>query len=252
MGRTEQYYSKVKIVENNLLRKDVFELIIDSPEIASKAKPGQFVMISSLTNFLPRPMSIANVSNNKLHLMIRIVGSGTRELSRLQKDDEINILGALGEGFPIFDDKRSPIILAGGMGIAPVTYLLNYLMQLGKTPILFYGENIGEDTSLADNIECTKYLASMDGTVGFKGSVIDCMMNYLNDNSDDYVIYSCGPEVIYSILAKKNIKYDTYISLEERMACGIGACMGCVVLTNDGYKRICKDGPVFEIGELYK
>lgn len=245
--------TRCKIIAIDRIREDTIELTFYAPAITEIARPGQFVMIDAEHFFLRRPMSIFNVNDKDLHILMKIEGKGTEALSKLRPGNIVKMLGPLGNGFPIPDKSLKPIIVAGGMGFAPMYFIYTRLVSSGFWPVFFYGENKAEDTSLANLIPTGAKIATMDGRAGFAGYVTDAVDTYLSHNgSENVIIYSCGPEPMYRAMSKLPSfhKLPILISLEERMACGIGACLGCSVETRSGYKRVCRDGPVFFLNEM--
>lgn len=237
---------KNTVLENKLISKGVYRI---SVSFDSDIKPGQFFMLKTLDNsfLLPRPISVNDVEGNVVSFLYRIEGSGTKKISKLRENDEIQVFGPLGNGFNIDKLEGRLAIIGGGIGVAPLLYLIK---KVGKKADLYLGYKDAENMyiyeefkSLADKIT----LVTEDGSFGKKGFVTD----YIEYKSYDIVI-TCGPEVMMNKIIKdcmeNNIK--CYVSLERRMACGMGACLGCTVETKRGNKRACKDGPVFSSEEL--
>lgn len=241
----------VKIHSQEKLADGIYSMWLDAPEMAKTAVPGQFIAVytNDRSKLLPRPISIceADKENGRLRIVYRIAGAGTLEFSRYGEGDRLDIMGPLGNGFPLKD--RKAFLIGGGIGIPPMLELAKNL-NCEKTVVLGYRDSA---TFLADEIG--KYadvvIASEDGSVGTKGNVIDAIR--AGGLTAD-VIYACGPTPMLKALkayaAENGI--ECWISLEEKMACGIGACLGCVCHTkeidhhsNVRDTRICKDGPVF-------
>lgn len=246
----------VTIIENTKLSDDVFSMWIEDDEIASLVKAGQFVSLfcNDPTYMLPRPISVCEVSDDKkkIRLVYKVLGKGTKEFSLLKENDTIAIMGPLGNGF-ILENKKT-ILIGGGVGIPPLLELARNL-DSEIVVVLGYRDN---QTFLADDFKKygKVYIATEDGSVGNKGNVIDAIKN--NNISGD-IIYSCGPSPMLRAVKEygKSNNIPTQISLEERMACGVGACIGCVCKTNEvdkhsnvKNKRVCKDGPVFWAEEV--
>ncbi len=242
-----------KIIKQEQLAPGIFDLWMET-SLAQEASCGQFIGVypKDKSHLLPRPISICEVrkEENLLRLVYRVQGEGTKEFSCLKKGDEIWILGILGNGFSPLDGKGKRVLLmGGGIGIPPMLQLLKEL-EAESTVILGYRN---EDLFLKNEFEpyAKVLVATEDGSVGVKGNV----MNVLE--KEDYkadIIYACGPlpmlKAIKEYAAWKKI--PAYLSLEERMACGVGACLGCVCKTTkkDHHShvdnaRICTDGPVF-------
>ena len=238
-----------KLTEKRLIADATFLIVFDAPRIAESARPGQFAMVGfpspSSDPFLRRPLAIAGAEWGRIEFIVRVVGWGTALLANLNDGDEIPILGPLGNGFP--EPKKEPILVAGGIGIAP----LFFAARRWKNVSLLYGEKTGSsvcDLPMQDGYKIT--VSTDDGSYGEHGLVTELLAERLDKASHD--VYCCGPTAM--IRAAANIcaakKAECYVSLEERMACGIGVCQGCVFPTKDGYKRVCKDGPVFRADEI--
>ena len=238
-----------------MLAAGVFDMWITT-EIAESAKPGQFISVYSKdgSRLLPRPISICEVEEGagRLRIVYRIAGEGTKEFSHLVSGDSIEIMGPLGNGFP--DEGENVLLIGGGIGIPPMLEQAKSL-RCKKQMVLGYRDS---DLFLKDEFEAygEVFVATEDGSVGTKGNVLDAIRE---QGLTADVIYACGPtpmlRALRSFAAENDIR--CYISLEERMACGIGACLACVCSSKevDGHshvknKRICKDGPVFLAGEV--
>ena len=202
--------------------------------------------------FLRRPLSISNSSGGKVEFIYRVVGVGTNYLSKIKSGQKLELLGPLGNAYPISNIKnKTPILVAGGTGVASLSFLAAKLK--GKCTVL-YGAKTAKDivqTDFFKKLGCKVYISSENGSVGTKGFVTDVFEELLNDFKNP-VVFTCGPNAMMARVAeicKKN-KVSGYASLEEKMACGTGVCQGCVVKINGEYKRVCADGPVFEIGSI--
>ena len=243
-----------------MLAPGVFSLWIDAPEIAESAVPGQFVSIytKSEARLLPRPISICEINRGEktMRFVYRVVGEGTEEFSKLSSGDKIEVLGPLGNGFPIPEKKA--ILIGGGIGIPPMLELAKSIKAAGTCEFVSVMGYRDAQTFLLDEFkeqgDC--YVATEDGSVGAKGNVLDAMKEY-KLNAD--VIYACGPTPMLRALKAYAAEQGMtcYISMEERMACGIGACLACVcdskekdAHSNVKNKRICKEGPVFLAEEV--
>ena len=220
--------------------------------------PGQFYMIEvnrGSDPLLKRAFSLFRRTSEGLQVMYRIKGRGTSLLSKMKRDDTLDVLGPLGSPYPVPSGDQLPLVVAGGIGIASV---FPFLLALQGKAVLLYGARSGEEIFMPDEIKkiCSEvFIATDDGSMGAKGTSIDLLDNYLNISRADssrYVVYACGPhpmlKAVSAVAASKGI--SAYISMEEHMACGLGACLGCVVKTTDGYKRVCKEGPVFRSEEI--
>lgn len=230
-----------KQVSNNIYRL--------SAEFESEIKPGQFFMLKTTDNsfLLPRPMSINDVNGNIVSFLYRIEGQGTKKISSLSKNDELQLFGPLGNGFDLDKLKGKVAIIGGGIGIAPLLYLCKLL---GKKADVYLGYKDRENMYIIDEFKSFAgrcVIVTEDGSFGEKGFVTDYV------DYDEYdVVVTCGPEIMMKRIANicKDKKIKCYVSLERRMACGIGACLGCTVETKTGNKRACKEGPVFDSEEL--
>lgn len=237
------------------LQLGIYSIWIKEEETANLAKPGQFisVYVKDKTRLLPRPISICEIDkeNGLLRLVYRVAGEGTKELSHYGVGTYLEILGPLGNGFFINEvsDSSNSILIGGGIGIPPMLELAKQLPG-NKTIVLGYRD---KNTFLADEFKQygTVLLATDDGSLGTKGTVIDALHQHSIEGS---MIFACGPTLMLRGVKEyaKEHKISAQISMEERMACGIGACLACVCKskekdphTNVANKRICKDGPVF-------
>lgn len=248
-----QYKEMARIISQETLMEDIYSMWIETEQIASQAKPGQFISVYSRDNarMLPRPISICEVKGNSLRIVYRVVGEGTEEFSHYQAGELIDIMGPLGNGFPL--EKKKAFLIGGGIGIPPMLELAKQL-DCEKQIVVGYRDQLFLTEDLAKYGEVI--LATEDGSAGTKGNVLDAIRE--NGLTAD-IIYACGPTPMLRALkayaAENNI--ECYLSLEEKMACGIGACLACVCKskdvdhhTNVHNKRICKDGPVFRAEEV--
>ena len=243
------------IVSQKCIGTDIYDMVLSFPRGAKEAKPGQFIAMycEDGTKLLPRPISICGIDaeNGTLRVVYRIAGEGTRLFSKMKEGDSLEVLGPLGNGFTMKEEKA--IIVGGGIGIPPMLELAKQL-SCEKTVVLGYRDELflkEEFDAWADVVVATE-----DGSCGTKGTVIDAINEA---NVDGAVIYACGPMPMLKALAEyaEAHNMEAQISLEERMACGIGACLGCICKTkkkdhhtNVNNQRICKDGPVFDAKEV--
>ena len=243
------------VVSQKEIGKDIFDMVLSFPKGAKEARPGQFLAMycNDATKLLPRPISICGIDAEAgtLRVVYRIAGEGTRELSKMKQGDTLEVMGPLGNGFTMKEGKA--ILVGGGIGIPPMLELAKQL-SAEKTVVLGYRDEL----FLKDEFEKTAEVAvaTEDGSFGTKGTVIDAIRE--NAITGD-IIYACGPMPMLKALAEYASEHDmeAQISLEERMACGIGACLGCICKTkekdhhtNVNNSRICKDGPVFDAKEV--
>ena len=235
----------LKIKENKQLSNDIYLMKLEG-DLSEIKNPGEFVEIKLDNYYLRRPISVHNYSKNELTLLYKVLGRGTNDLSKYQIGKELDVLVGLGNGFDISKSNK-PLLIAGGIGIAPMYNLALKFNKLGVKPTLIYGVSRESDLVLIDEFSkiCNLIICSDDGSHGFKGNVV----SYLKENKIDFdKYYACGPQLMLKYL--KQYSENGYVSLEARMGCGFGACMGCSIETTHGPKRVCKEGPVFEASEV--
>ena len=252
MGKVK---TTAKVVSQEALAADIYSMWIEAPEIAAAAKPGQFfsVYTKDAGRLLPRPISICETDKGRgrLRIVYRVAGAGTAELSGYRAGDDIAVMGPLGNGFPLKSKKA--FLIGGGIGIPPMLELSKNL-ECEKQIVLGYRDELFLNREFEPFGRV--YVATEDGSAGTKGNVLDAIRE--NGLTAD-VIYACGPTPMLRALKAyaQERKIECWISLEERMACGIGACLACVCRSTDvdehshvHNKRICKDGPVFSAQEV--
>lgn len=246
-----------KILANEAINANVKRMVIEAPQIAEAAQPGQFVHVKKpdSVNFLRRPFSIADADreNGTITLIYRIVGKGTAEYAAMKVGEAFSILGPIGNGFALKDGR--PLLIGGGVGIAPLIYLSRQLKD--QKPILLIGGKNKDEVfwekylqEFADKI----YITTDDGSVGFKGFTVQLLPQILAENNIEH-IYTCGPNIMMEGVAKLAHEHDIdcQVSLEKRMACGIGVCLGCTFegkLTGKR-RKVCTEGPVFASKEVF-
>lgn len=270
------FQAKAKIVYNKRTKDNYFKSILSSPRIALGALPGQFVNIkvnSCQEPLLRRPFSIHRVSGSNIEILYEVLGKGTQILAQRKAGEYLDIIGPLGNGFDLrfaISEKRKAILVAGGIGVAPLLFLAEQLIKR-NTPYAIRNTLVLIGAKTKKQILCEKEfkdlacevkIATEDGSGGFKGRVTDLLLSILRANGltpacrtgrgKQATIYACGPRPMLKEIANISQKYNisVQISLEEHMACGIGACLGCVVNTKNGYQRVCKEGPVFAADEI--
>lgn len=235
------------ILHNAPLNQDVWKMVLKT-DLAKEANCGQFVMAQVDGFFLRRPISISNVTEDTLTLVYKILGKGTEVMTHLKPGQIMNLEGPLGTGFPVLENRKV-LLLGGGVGVPPLLLTAKKLLEKGCDVRVALGFNTKTDLFYSDEFEqlgLMPKIATMDGSIGIKGTVLDVL-----DPSDfeDVFVMACGP--LPMLKAVQNTFKEGCISLEARMACGIGACMGCVVLDHEGNSlRVCKNGPVFEAGKV--
>ena len=224
------------------LTSDVYDLYLcgDTSQIAAS---GQFVNVEIPDLYLRRPISLCDYDKEGIRLVFKVVGKGTKTMADLQEGEALDILLPLGNGFDTALAGDKPLLIGGGVGAPPLLHLAKELIRRGKTVKVILGFNTASDIILADEFQeivgkDNIRITTVDGSVGQKGFVTDV------DLSDASFVYSCGPLPMLRSVALKTA-CGAELSLESRMACGFGACMGCSIRTTEGPKRICKEGPVF-------
>lgn len=234
----------LKILSNKALTKDTYLLTLKG-DIKEIKNPGEFVEMTIPGFYLRRPFSVCDYTEDTLTILYKILGQGTKELSQL-KNISLNTLVGLGNGFDISKSQK-PLLLGGGIGIAPLLGLAKKFAVQKIRPLIILGfKNVSEVVCIDEFSKYGKVIVTTDdGSYGSFGNALD----YLKNNPVNYdYYYACGPMKMLEALSK----YDGNgsISLEARMGCGFGACMGCSIKTTKGYKRVCKEGPVFTSNEV--
>ncbi len=234
-----------KITENVPLTESVYKMTL-SGDISDITAPGQFVNIKLDGQYLRRPISVCDCEEGKLTLVYKVVGKGTEKMAKM-KEEKLDILTGLGNGYDISESGDEPLLIGGGVGVPPLYMLAKKLTRAGKKVTVILGFNKADEIFYEQEFEklgAKVFVTTVDGSKGIKGFVIDAM----KDLSYSY-IYTCGPEpMLKAVFAAA--KTSGQFSFEERMGCGFGACMGCSCKTVTGYKRICKDGPVLKKEEI--
>ena len=246
------------VVSNDEITPGTYLIWLNSPEIARRAQPGQFVMIAcGEETILRRPISVHSIDHDTFALLYAVVGKGTDWLTHLKKESSLDILGPMGNGFNVIktpSDTLSFLMIAGGIGIAPLRYLIEKVKPTGRQIIMLQGaatanklypnELLPSDVSLI--------VATEDGTAGHKGLITDLIPTFATTADE---VFACGPMPMLRYMAEnqKALKLadkPVSISLEMRMACGLGICYGCTIRATNGLKQVCKDGPVFSLNEV--
>jgi len=250
---------QAKVIRQDKIATDIFSMIIET-SIAMDAKPGQFISIytKDASKLLPRPISICEIDGERgsLRIVYRVMGEGTAQFSTYVKGDEISILGPLGNGFPMEEVGQKVFLIGGGIGIPPILELAKQLdrQKYNKQIVVGYRDELFLEKELEQY--GTMYIATEDGSTGTKGNVMDAIRE--NGLTAD-IIYACGPTPMLRAIKQYASDHNVpaWISMEEKMACGVGACLGCVCKTKDkdehaqvNNRRVCKDGPVFLAKEV--
>lgn len=244
-----------KLIKKTEIANGIFDFVIESKEIAQETQCGQFLHIDcGESTFLRRPISICDAQNGEVRFIFEVKGEGTRALSKKEVGDTIDVMGPLGHGFEIKDSVKNPVIIGGGIGVFPLYKLAKEL----KNANVFLGFRSKDRVVMEkefEDVSAMTIVGTDDGSYGFEGYIASAMEQFLNFNECD-MIYSCGPTPM--LKAVKKIAEDRgipcQISLEQRMGCGIGACLVCVCETKnegtDRYKKVCQNGPVFYSEEV--
>lgn len=237
----KEKYIAAKIFENIEISDNVYKISIEG---SFDGKPGQFYLLRTWDKepLLSRPISIYDVTENKISFLYQVVGEGTEILRDSKVSEEIKITGPLGNSFPLENIKGKVAVVSGGIGVAPMNYLVK---NLKDCTVDFYAgfRNVVFGLDEIYELINKSYISTENGSVGHKGYVIDLL------KPEEYdIVLCCGPEIMMNKVAKmcvdKNV--PVYVSMEKHMACGIGACLVCTCKTKNGNKRTCKDGPVFK------
>jgi dihydroorotate dehydrogenase electron transfer subunit len=243
------------VISNTELMPGYQLLCADAPEIAATSQPGQFITVrcgDELT--LRRPFSIHKITrSSQVYLLFKVIGKGTTWLSLRRKGEKLDILGPLGRGFYISPASKKLLLVAGGIGIAPLTFLAQQALDQKKSVTLLLGSHTKDELYpqklLPDGIKTI--ITTEDGSYGEEGKVTDIMSGYVNWADQ---IYACGPLAMYGTIAGERQQWQNkkpvQVSLEIRMGCGIGACFSCSIKTKNGMKRVCLDGPVFNLDDV--
>lgn len=239
------------ILSNQKIAKDTYRMEIQA-NIAKDMKPGQFVNVQVEGYMLRRPISICSVEGkNSFVIIYKIVGDGTKKLSTMRRQEIIDVFGPLGSSYPIHEEENEVLLIGGGVGVPPLYELAKQYRKLGTKVYVVLGFNDSDSIFYENEFErlgCEVVIATMDGSYGVKGTVIDAI-DARNITCD--FTCSCGPRPMLKAVEARYTR--GYMSFESRMACGIGACMACVAKDKkeeNMYHRICKEGPVFPIGKV--
>ncbi|MFW6134527.1 MAG: FAD-binding oxidoreductase [Elusimicrobiota bacterium] len=237
-------HKKSKIINKHVFSSNIVHFRIQEPEISEVCQPGQFIHILVNNKYLRRPISIFSKQKDSIDIIFKICGQGTLILSKLNRGEYIDILGPLGNGFPIKGEK--PLFVAGGLGVAP----LNFLALEFKTPGVFiYGTKNNQDLIDLSHLEGLNHKLIILTEEKDDQLVTNIISPHVNETDFAYL---SGPREMLkaaSSICKKNNK-PGYVTWEERMGCGTGLCQSCAVKTLQGYKLTCSQGPVFKIGDI--
>lgn len=248
---------KYPIVDKKNLAKGIFDITVRCPEIAEESQAGQFAQITAEGFFLRRPISICDIDkeNGTIRFVFEIRGKGTEKISELNKGDMIDIIAPLGKGFKVLEKGRKAVCIGGGIGTPP---MVGIAKEYGENATVISGFRNAAAVILQEDFKsvgANAILCTDDGSAGNKGFVTSAFEKLLESEKPD-IVYACGPMVMLKGIVTIAEKYgiETQVSLEQRMACGVGACLGCVCRTvKDGkeiFSHVCKDGPVFDSKEV--
>lgn len=235
------------IRSNRPLTDAVYEMIL-SGDTTAITNCGQFVDLRLPEKYLRRPISVCDYADNSLTLIYKVVGQGTEIMSRLPVGTELDVLTGLGNGYDTALSGQNPVLVGGGVGVPPLYNLCRKLLSEGKRPTVVLGFNTASEIFLRQEFEelgVSVHVATADGSFGTKGFVTDVLKDL-----DYSYFYACGPMPMFRAMEQVVTTSGQY-SFEERMGCGFGACMGCTIQTRSGYRRVCKDGPVFVREEAF-
>ncbi len=250
------------VVANLSLRGDyrLLEVLLDRP--AQPPQPGRFVMLrvsGGIDPLLRRPFGIHDflpgAAGTRLKILYRVCGRGTSLMAALREGERADILGPLGKGFCPPPGDRRPVIVAGGIGGAPLLYLARRMKEEGLDPLVFAGGNTADDVLGEEQFRalgCDFRVATMDGSCGYSGTVVDCMLKGIGAG-DPLAFYACGPWPMLARLARacRENGWPMQATVDAHMACGMGLCLGCAVKgAAQKYLMVCKDGPVFDLEEI--
>ncbi len=247
----------MQVVSHSCVAPGVWQMELTGPFAYGAVQPGQFLQVlvgNGQTHVLRRPISIGHVCSlqERLTLVYKVVGRGTHELSQLKAGTVVDVLGPLGQGYPLPQASEDVVVFGGGLGIPPLRQLVEALHDAGNRVHVILGWASGQDAFWIEHFSrCAEQVipATDDGTLGVHGTVIDAAGQL---STIGQRVYACGPKpMLYAVqqwAAAAGI--PAWISLEERMACGVGACTGCVCQTTSGMQRVCADGPVFRADEV--
>jgi len=272
----------VKVKELNKIKPDIFLLSFDSVYLSKNSWPGQFLHIKIIKTILRRPFSVHCIKGKTVFILFRIRGRGTKILSEYKPGNRLNIIGPLGKGFNIRPQakgqrpqKERNIIVAGGLGVAPLLFLAQRLTTVHSPypntltgtsghkqsivhRLVLLGANTKKEILCEQEFKNMGYrviIATEDDSKGYKGTVTGLLKKL---STIDYRlstnIYACGPEAMFKGIKKvigKSKNVNCQVSFEQFMGCGLGICCGCAIETKAGYKKVCKDGPVFDLKDIY-
>lgn len=232
------------IQANDCIAKNVYRMQLAGD--TTGILPGQFVNIRVAGQFLRRPISVCNITDGVLTIIYKVVGVGTEAMSQLPVGTQLDVLTVLGNGYDLSKAGDNPLLVGGGVGVPPMYMLARQLREMGKNVRVILGFNTKDEVFYEEEFRqlgCDVTVTTVDGSHGVKGFVTNAL-----DGKQSYY-YTCGPLPMIKALLQA-VGTNGEVSMEERMGCGFGACMGCTIQTTQGPKRVCKEGPVFAANEL--
>jgi dihydroorotate dehydrogenase electron transfer subunit len=260
---TQPEKHSAELVSKREVIPGTFHMVLHAPAIAWEAKPGQFVMVQvqqGTDPLLRRPISLCGAADDCIELLFQVRGRGTGLMAAWEPGRPVSLLGPLGNGFKIPQNLKTAVLVAGGIGAAPLLYFAKSLAGLPALKrYFFFGSKTGRERAQVEDVFTAKdfeyvYVCE-DGSTELKGFVTEAFAGELAGSKIDTegaCIFSCGPEPmlqrVSALAGMHNISCQ--VSLEARMACGVGACLGCVAATTEGFKRVCADGPVFNSRDI--
>ena len=234
----------LRVAENRPLADRVLRMTLTGE--MELPRPGQFAALKIGGFFLRRPISVFDADPGRLSIIYKVVGGGTRALSRMQPGEEMNVLTGLGNGYDLDTSGECPLLLGGGVGVPPLYYLARRLRERNLPVTAVLGFNTASEVFAAEDFErlgCRVTVTTADGSAGVRGFVTDALPEHYS------TFYCCGPEPMLRAVCRATVT-SGQLSFEERMGCGFGACMGCSCKTRSGSKRICREGPVLRKEEI--
>jgi len=258
------YNEIATVISNKQIAHNIYEAVLFSPRISKESKPGQFINIlpsRSWNKVMRRPMSIASQQDNKISIIYKVFGEGTEIISKWSENLEVDIIGPLGNYWGNFSNKL-PVLIGGGVGIAPIINLHKMLDDLNMKHILIMGAKKKEEHFMEHDPANHILLCTDKGKIGIKGNVISPLYEIIKENKNDSLkIFTCGPAPMIKAVAKFSLdnNIDCELALETIMACGFGICQGCTIIRKSSdsvnsyrekYALACVDGPVFNLKDL--
>jgi dihydroorotate dehydrogenase electron transfer subunit len=239
------------VISTGQICEGVFLLWLEAPGVAQEASPGQFVMVrcgKTDNPLLRRPFSLHRVQGDRIALLLQVVGQGTEALSHRREGETVDLLGPLGNSFTVAPDSRHVLLIAGGIGIAPLVFLADTALGQGRQVTMLVGARTAAQLYPSELMPPTEdiVVACEDGSQGRRCMVTDLIPDYGHDADQ---VFACGPLAMYrELMAHPELRgKPVQVSLEVVMACGVGACYGCTIGTTSGPRRVCRDGPIFDL-----